>query len=66
MHHSTDKIAHTTAFGTPVVEHWPGMRNISSGTVEKNLVTHKQPNYTRNRTFIPLGSVVLSINHKTK
>ena len=22
MHHSTDKIAHTTAFVTPVVEHW--------------------------------------------
>ena len=23
MHHPTDRIAHTTAFGTPVVEHWP-------------------------------------------
>ena len=22
MHHPTDKIAHTTAFVTPVVEHW--------------------------------------------
>ena len=22
MHHPTDRIAHTTAFGTPVVEHW--------------------------------------------
>ena len=22
MHHPTDKIAHTTGFGTPVVEHW--------------------------------------------
>ena len=22
MHHSIDRIAHTTAFGTPVVEHW--------------------------------------------
>ena len=22
MHHPTDMIAHTTAFGTPVVEHW--------------------------------------------
>ena len=22
MHHSTDRIAHTTAFVTPVVEHW--------------------------------------------
>ena len=22
MHHPTDVIAHTTAFGTPVVEHW--------------------------------------------
>ena len=22
IHHSTDMIAHTTAFGTPVLEHW--------------------------------------------
>ena len=22
MHHHTDRITHTTAFGTPVVEHW--------------------------------------------
>ena len=22
MHHPTDRIIHTTAFGTPVVEHW--------------------------------------------
>ena len=22
MHHSTDRITHTTAFVTPVVEHW--------------------------------------------
>ena len=22
MHHSTDRIAHTTAFVTPIVEHW--------------------------------------------
>ena len=24
MHHPTDRIAHTTAFVTPVVEHWLG------------------------------------------
>ena len=24
MHHPTDRIAHTTVFGTPVVEHWLG------------------------------------------
>ena len=23
MHHPTDRIIHTTAFVTPVVEHWP-------------------------------------------
>ena len=23
MHHPTDRIAHTTVFVTPVVEHWP-------------------------------------------
>ena len=27
MHHPTDRIAHTTAFVTPVVEHWLAMRN---------------------------------------
>ena len=46
MHHPTDRIAHTTTFVTPVVEHWlkreiaqwvhhegalPGMRNSSMG-----------------------------------
>ena len=32
MHHPTDRIAHTTAFVTPVVEHWlDGMRNSSMG-----------------------------------
>ena len=25
IHHSTDRIAHTTAFVTPVVEHWLGI-----------------------------------------
>ena len=23
MYHSTDRISHITAFGIPVVEHWP-------------------------------------------
>ena len=38
MHHPTDRIAHTTAFVTPVVEHWlereiaqAGTRNSSMG-----------------------------------
>ena len=31
MHHPTERIAHTTAFVTPVVEHWLWTRNSSSG-----------------------------------
>ena len=29
MHHATDRITHTTAFVTPVVEHWLRTRNSS-------------------------------------
>ena len=32
MHHSTDRIAHTTDCGTAVVEHLAGTRNSSMGT----------------------------------
>ena len=31
MHHLTDRIAHTTAFVTPVVDYVAGMRNTSMG-----------------------------------
>ena len=33
MHHSTDRIAHTTAFVTPVVEHWLEREIAVSGRV---------------------------------
>ena len=40
MHHPTDRIAHTTAFVTPVVEHWLE-REIAQWAVEKlSVVTH--------------------------
>ena len=32
MHHPTERITHTTAFVTPVVEHWLGTRNSSMGS----------------------------------
>ena len=31
MHYPTDKIAHTTPFVIPVMEHWAGTRNSSMG-----------------------------------
>ena len=36
MHHPTDRIAHTIAFVTPVVEHWPERESvlIQVGAVE--------------------------------
>ena len=33
MHHRTDRIAHTTAFVTPVVEHWLEREKAVSGRV---------------------------------
>ena len=35
MHHPTDRIAHTTAFVTPVMEHWleREIRQIRDGSV---------------------------------
>ena len=33
MHHPTDRIAHTTAFVTPVVEHWLEREIMSPGAV---------------------------------
>ena len=32
MHHPIDKIAHTTTFVTPVVEHWQERENSSMGS----------------------------------
>ena len=38
MHHPTDRIAHTTAFVTPVVEHWLGQLMIKNTNPIINLV----------------------------
>ena len=34
MHHPTDRIAHTTGFVTPVVEHWLERGNIQYKTIQ--------------------------------
>ena len=39
MHHRTDRISHTTAFVTPVVEHWLE-REIASWYMEENTQKH--------------------------
>ena len=37
MHHPTDRITHTTAFGTPVVEHW----------LEREIAQHREGSIRR-------------------
>ena len=41
MHQYTDRIAHKTAFATPVVEHWLEQKQLLNGsTMRINLTTH--------------------------
>ena len=35
MHHPTDRIAHTTAFVTPVVEHWVEREIAREGSIRR-------------------------------
>ena len=56
MHHPTDRIAHTTAFGTPVVEHW----------LEREIVQRVHPTKDRSddpshheRTLLPRSYISL-------
>ena len=61
MHHPTDRIAHTTAFVTPVVEHWlereiaqwvhPMKDQSNALTMELHLV----PFWIRGSVFVLLG-----------
>ena len=37
MHHPTDRITHTTAFVTPVVEHWLERENVTK-VIEGNVL----------------------------
>ena len=39
MHHPTDRIAHATAFVTPVVEHW-SQKVLKSTSTVKNVPVH--------------------------
>ena len=45
MHHPTDKITHTTAFGTPVVEHWLEREIAREREREKKKKKKKKKNY---------------------
>ena len=38
MHHPTDRIAHATAFVTPVVEHWLERLGLGLGRKERNVL----------------------------
>ena len=39
MHHPTERITHTTAFVTPVVEHWLSVLDIGNKKTEQNKYT---------------------------
>ena len=43
MHHPTDRIAHTTVFVTPVVEHWQEQDGITKDVVGTGMVHIKEP-----------------------
>ena len=51
MHHPTDRIAHTTAFITPVVEHWLE-REVLDALHSVHCGTSKTPNTLRHTTPI--------------
>ena len=53
MHHTTDRIAHTTAFGTPIVEHW----------LEREITRHGAQAGTRNNSTGPQCGIDLKIHH---
>ena len=46
MHHPTDRIAHTTAFVTPVVEHWLE-QEIAQWVFIKQTMILKKPCYLK-------------------
>ena len=50
MHHPTDRITHTTAFVTPVVEHW-----LNGSTIK---VLSDDPSHNE-RTFLPRSYISL-------
>ena len=61
MHHTTDRIAHTTAFVTPVVEHWP----------EREITQWVHPMKDRSddpshheRTLLPWSYISLPVKNK--
>ena len=63
MHHPTDRITHTTAFVTPVVEHWLETRNSSMGSPQRRIdpTTHRT---TSERSYH--GATSRSFTGKTK
>ena len=56
MHHPTDRIAHTTAFVTPVVEHWLE-REIAPVSVKSASMTTRQT-----KTDVKFASVKVSLS----
>ena len=63
MHHPTDRIAHTTAFVTPVVEHW--LERETAQWVHPMKDRSDDPSH-HERTLLPRSYISLRWNNKTK
>ena len=51
MHHPTDRIAHTTAFVTPVVEHW----------LEREIAQKGENNNNNNNYYISIVIIIINL-----
>ena len=61
MHHPTDRIIHTTAFVTPVVEHWMEREIaewVNSMKDRSDDLSHHE------QTFLPRSSVIINKQNK--
>ena len=61
MHHPTDRIAHTTAFVTPVMEHW--LEREMAQWVHPMKDQSNDPSY-HERTLLPLSYISLPLSER--
>ena len=64
MHHPTDRIAHTTAFVTPVVEHWLereiGLKRKHNIAILKLLFMYFHPEMVKQIKYFSISEVLHS------
>ena len=56
MHHPTDRIAHTTAFVTPVVEHW---QEWEIAEVRSNDLSHNEQTFLQVATSCSFSEILM-------